>query len=141
MISLTISRDLLTPPQTPLTISDSGTGTYVLVSMDPGARLRENAVAKSRWIDGGQLVSTRTDLLTLELVVRINATGMAAVKAAADALDEALNQWGFTITETVTGAITSSTFTCLPATTAFAYDPVQFRANTGLFTASIPRQP
>ena len=141
MITLTISRDALTVPALPLTISDSGTGTYVLMDMSPGARAKDNVFARSRWLDGAALVSTRTDLLTLDLVIRINATGMSAIKTAAEALDEAFDQWSYTITEQVSGALTSTVYTCSPANTAFAYDPVQFRANTGLYTASVPRQP
>lgn len=141
MITLTLSRDLLSPPQLPLTINDSGTGTYVLVSMEPGVRAKDNAYARSRWLDGAQLVSTRQDLLSLELVIRINANGMAALKAAAEALDDAFDQWSYTITEQVAGAVGSTIYTCCPANTAFGYDPVQFRANTGIYTASVPRQP
>lgn len=141
MISLSITRDALTPPTLPLSIADTGTGTYVLVSFDPGVRLRDNAVARSRWIDGGQLVSSRVDLLTLELVVRINAASTTAVITAADALDDALGQFGYTISRTLTGELTPTTYTCMPATTALSWDPVQLRKYTALFTASIPRQP
>lgn len=141
MITLTISRDNLDVPQLPLTINASGTGTYVLMDMSPGARAKDNVFARSRWLDGAALVSTRQDLLSLDLVIRINATGMAGVKAAAAVLDDAFDQWTYTITETVTGSLTSTVYTCSPANTAFAYDPVQFRANTGLYTASVPRQP
>jgi hypothetical protein len=141
VITLTISRDDVSPPSLPLTINDSGSGTYVLVSFEPGSRARNNAIARSRWIDGGQLVSSTTDVLTMDLVVRINAASTAALKDAADALDAALSQFGYTITEQITGAITSTVYTCMPANTSFPYDPVQFRAGTALFTASIPRQP
>ena len=141
MITLTISRDSLATPLLPLTINDSGTGTYVLMDMNPGVIAKDNVFARSRWIDGAALVSTRKDVLTLDLVIRINATGMAAIKAAAEALDDAFDQWSYTITESVTGSLTSTVYTCSPANTAFGYDPVQFRANTGLYTASVPRQP
>lgn len=141
MITLTIDRSALTIPGLPLTITDSGTGTYVLVSYAPGAKQRDNAIAKSRWLPGGALVSTKTDILTMDLVVRINAASVPALLAAAATLDEALDQFGFTITEQVAGALTSTTYTCLPANTSFPYDPILFRAGMGLFTASIPRQP
>ena len=141
MITLTISRDNLDVPLLPLTINASGSGTYVLMDMSPGARAKDNVFARSRWLDGAALVSTRQDLLSLDLVIRINATGMAGVKAAAAVLDDAFDQWSYTITETVTGLLTSTVYTCSPANTAFAYDPVQFRANTGLYTASVLRQP
>ena len=141
MITLTLSRSALTVPGLPLTINDTGTGTYVLVAFQPGARVKDNAIAESRWLDGGQLVSTKTSILTMDLVLRVNASTVPAILAAAAALDEAFDQYGYTITEAVSGALTSTTYTCLPASTSFPYDPVQFRAGTGLYTASIPRQP
>ena len=141
MITLTISRTDLTVPGLPLTITDSGTGTYVLVAYAPGAKAKDNAIAKSRWLPGGALVSTKTDILTMDLVVRVNAATVPALITAAEALDEALDQFGYTITEQVSGALTSTTYTCLPANTSFPYDPILFRAGMGLFTASIPRQP
>lgn len=139
MITLTIDRSSL--GLLPLTINDTGTGTYVLQALNPGTRVRDNAVATSRWLDGGQLVSSRVDLVTLDLVVRINAASVPAVLTAADDLDAALGQFGYTITQAVSGAITTTTYTCMPASTSFAYDPVQLRANTSVFSASIPRQP
>ena len=141
MISLSITRDALDTPALPLSLADSGTGTYVIVSFDPGVKARDNTIARSRWIDGGQLTSSRVDILTLDLVVRINAASTAAVIAAADTLDEALGQFGYTITLTTTGALSTTDYTCMPATTALAWDPVQLRKYTALFTASIPRQP
>lgn len=139
MITLTIDRSSL--GLLPLTINDTGTGTYVLSAFTPGAKARDNAIAASRWLDGGQLVSSRVDILTMDLVVRINASSVAALTAAADVLDEALGQYGYTITQTIAGALTATTYTCMPASTSFPYDPVAFRAGTSLFTASIPRQP
>lgn len=141
MITLTISRDALDTPALPLTINDTGTGTYVLESFTPGARQRDNAIATSRWLSGGALVSTRTEIVTMDLVVQVRAASTQAIIDAAATLDEALNQYGFTITEQVSGAVTSTTYTCLPASTSFPYDPVMFRAGMGTFTASIPRQP
>lgn len=141
MITLSISRTNLTVPDVPLTINDSGAGTYVLVALQPGAKARDNAIASSRWIDGGALVSTKVDLLSLDLVVRINAATVPLLLAAADTLDTALAQRSYTITQQVSGAVTATTYTCLPASTNFPYDPVQFRAGTGVFTATILRQP
>lgn len=141
VISLSISRTGLTIPGLPLTISDSGTGTYVLVSYAPGAKSRENAVAQSRWLDGGALVSTRTSILTMDLVVQVRGASVSAILDNAAILDEALDQFGYTITEQVAGALTSTQYACMPANTSFPYDPVMFRAGLGMFTASIPRQP
>lgn len=141
MISLSISRDALTVPATPLTIADSGSGTYVLSSFEPGMRMRDNAIAKSRWIDGGSLVSTRVDVATMDMVVRINAASTTAVLTAADTLDDALSQFGYTITLTVSGSVSTTAYTCMPATTSLSWDPIQLRNRTALFTASIPRQP
>jgi hypothetical protein len=139
MLTLTIDRASI--GLLPLTISDTGTGTYVLSAFTPGAKARDNTIATSRWLDGGQLVSTRVDILTMDMVVRINAASVSALKTAADALDAALGQFDYTITETIAGALTPTVYTCMPASTSWPYDPVAFRAGTSLFTASIPRQP
>ena len=139
MITLTIDRSSLA--LLPLTINDSGTGTYVLVSYAPGAKVRDNALAKSRWLDGGQLLSTRTDILTMDMAVQVRASSTQAILDAAAVLDQALDQFGYTITEQVAGAITSVQYACQPANTSFPYDPVMFRGGLGMFTASIPRQP
>ena len=141
MISLSISRTGLTVPGLPLTISDNGTGTYVLVSYAPGARVKDNALAQSRWLDGAQLVSTKQSILTMDMVVQVRAASTSAILTAAAALDDAFDQYGYTITESISGALTTTTYTCLPANTSFPYDPVLFRAGLGVFTASIPRQP
>ena len=139
MITLTIDRSSL--GLLPLTINDSGTGTYVLTSFTPGAKGRDNSYAASRWLDGARLVSSRTELLTMDMVVRINAATVPLLTDAAVVLDAALDQFGYTITEAISGALTTTAYTCLPASTSFPYDPVQFRRGTGLFSASIPRQP
>ena len=141
MITLTISRTDLTIPLLPLTISDGGTGTYVLVSFAPGAKQRDNAYAQSRWLDGGQLVSTRTDIVTMDLAVQVRGSSTQAIIDAAEALDQALDQFAYTVTQSVTGALTTTVYDCMPANTSFPYDPVMFRAGLGMFTASIPRQP
>ena len=136
MIALSIAAGTATP----LTIADSGTGTYVLVAFEPGTRQRDNAFATSRWADGGALVSSTLGLQSMDLVVRINAATPAAVVAAGSVLDAALGQYSYTITATM--AAGAATYTCLPASsTALAYDPVQFRNGTGVLSASIPRQP
>lgn len=139
MIALSIARSSL--GLTPLSIADDGTGTYVLMSFTPGQRQRDNAIAASRWIDGGQLVSSKTDILTLDMVVKIQAATVPLLQQYADDLDAALNQFSYTITQTITGQLTSTTYTCMPASTSFPFDAVSFRAGLGYFTASIPRQP
>ena len=141
MITLTITRDNLTVPALPLTLNDTGTGTYVVQSFAPGAKARDNAYATSRWLDGGALTSTRVDIMTMDLVVQVRAASTQAIIDAAEVLDEALGQYAYTITQQVTGAITSTQYACMPASTSFPYDPVMFRAGLGVFTASIPRQP
>ena len=141
MISLSISRDSLTPPLTPLSIADAGTGTYVLMSFNPGQRLRDNAIAESRWIDGGSLTSSKVGLLTMQMTLMIRAASLSALETAAADLDEALGQFSYTITQTTAGALTTTTYTCMPASTSLDYDPALLRNSMGLFTATIPVQP
>jgi hypothetical protein len=137
MISLSIDRGSL--GLTPLTISDSGSGSLVLVSFSPGARQRDNVIAQSRWLDGGRLTSSRTEVVTLDAAIRINGSTISDIQTKADELDTALTQFGYTLTQTAGSLVT--TYTCLPASTALPYDPVLLRAGTSIFTASIPRQP
>ena len=87
MIALSISRDSL--GLLPLSIADSGTGTYVLIAMEPGRKERANAVAESRWLPGGTLASSRLTVLTFDLSVRIYAATVPALQQAAADLDEA----------------------------------------------------
>jgi hypothetical protein len=141
VITLTISRTAVAVPGLPLTINDSGTGTYVLVSFGPGSKQRDNSYARSRWLDGGQLVSTRTDIVTMDLAVQVRGSTTQAIIDAAEVLDQALNQYAYTLTQSISGALTTTVYECDPANTSFPYDPILFRAGMGLFSASIPRQP
>ena len=144
MISLSISRSGLTPPLTPLTITDTGraSGTYVLNADGwfPGSVQAESSYARSRWLDGAQLVSSRVDLLTMQLSVQCWGASASAVRGMADTLGAALMQDSYTITETGM-SVTPVVYRCLPASWSMSWDPVLLRQGLALFTASIPRQP
>lgn len=138
MISLTIDRTSL--GLLPYTITDTGTSGPVLVAFQPGAIQRENAIATSRWIDGGALVSTRTEMTALSLTVRLWSTSYAQLRTDADTLGDALGQYSYTITETpTTGA--ARVYTCMPASWQMEMNPADLQKFTALFTASVPRQP
>jgi len=143
MITLTISRTSL--GLLPLTIANSGrtAGTYVLTAggWNPGAVERENSYARSRWLPGAQLVSTRDELMALSLTVRLWSDSVPNLRTMADTLGEALGQFSYTITENVTGALTPRIYDCMPASYSIDSDPVQWRQFTTTLTASIPRQP
>ena len=138
MISLTVDRTSL--GLLPYTITDTGTSGPVLVAFQPGAISRENVVATSRWVDGGALVSTRTEMTSMDLVVRLYSTSYAQLRTDAETLGDALGQYGYTITETPTTG-SARTYTCLPASWQMEMSPPELRRFTALFTASIPRQP
>lgn len=144
MITLSISRDGLTVPALPLTIGTARTaGSYQLTAngWNPGRVQRDNSIAQSRWLSGGALVSTRDEIVTLELTVRIWGSSVANMRSMVDDLGDALGQWSYTITETITGSLTPNVYACMPASWAIESDPNQWRQFTTLFTASIPRQP
>lgn len=141
MIALSIDRSSL--GLLPLSIGTARTaGSYQLAAngWNPGRVQRDNAVATSRWLSGGKLVSTRNEIISLELTVRIWGTSVANMRTMIDDLGNALGQYSYTVTETVTGALTTNVYDCMPASWAVESDPNQWRQFTTLFTASIPRE-
>ena len=142
MISLSIDRSSL--GLTPLPLVDSGrtAGTYVVTAdgWAPGAVIAENDYAQSRWLDGGQIVSTRREIVTMSLVVRLWASTLPGLTTMVDTLAAALGQRSYTITETGLATL-PRTWSCFAASVVPAYDPVQLRQFTTIVTASIPRQP
>ena len=142
MITLSIDRASL--GLLPLAVTNTGrtAGTYVLDAngWNPGRVQRDNAVATSRWLSGGKLVSTREEIISLELTVRVWGSSVANMRTMVDALGDALGQYSYTVTETITGALSTNVYTCMPASWAVESDPNQWRQFTTLFTASIPRE-
>ena len=141
MITLSIDRASL--GLLPLSVGTARTaGSYQLTAngWNPGRVQRDNAIATSRWLSGGRLVSTRNEIISLELTVRVWASSVANMRTMVDDLGNALGQFSYTVTETVTGALTTNVYTCMPASWSVESDPNQWRQFTTLFTASIPRE-
>jgi len=141
MITLSIDRSSL--GLLPLSVGTARTaGTYQLSAngWNPGRVQRDNAIATSRWLSGGRLVSTRNEIISLELTVRVWGSSVANMRTMVDDLGNALGQFSYTVTETVTGALTTNVYTCMPASWSVESDPNQWRQFTTLFTASIPRE-
>jgi hypothetical protein len=142
MISLSIDRSSL--GQLPLTLVDSGraAGSYVITADGwfPGAVQADNDYARSKWINGAQLIASRVDLLTMQLAVRCWAASATAARQMADTLGAALLQDSYTITESGLST-TPVVYQCLPASWSMDWNPVELSQGTTLFTASIPRQP
>jgi hypothetical protein len=141
MITLSIDRASL--GLLPLAIGTARTaGTYQLAAngWNPGRVERDNAIATSRWLSGGKLVSTRTQVISLELTVRVWASSVANMRTMVDDLGDALGQYSYQITETVAGALATNVYDCMPASYSIESDPNQWRQFTTLFTASIPRE-
>lgn len=139
MISLTVDRSSL--GLLPLTANDFGTTGAVVAAWQPSRKERDNAVARSRWLSGGSLVSTRDEIVGMDLVMRLYASSHTLIRSAVDEWDAALGQFSYTITETITGAITPTVYDCQPASWQVDNDPVAIRAGFVILTASIPRQP
>lgn len=135
MISLTLSNGTATA----LSITDTGNSGYVLTSLNVGQIERDNAVARSRWMDGGALVSTRDEITTLEATIQTWGTSTADVLSKVDQLGAVLGQWTYTVTAAYSGG--SAVYTAMPASYSVAYDPNNLRANMAVVTVQIPRQP
>lgn len=139
MISLSVDRSSL--GLLPLTVADSGSSGAVLAAWQPSRKERDNAVARSRWLSGGSLVSTRDEIVGMDMVLRLYASSHALIRSAVDEWDAALGQFSYVITETISGAVTTRAYTCQPAAWQVDNDPVAIRAGFVILTASIPRQP
>ena len=139
MISLSIDRSSI--GLLPLTVADSGSTGAVIVAWQPKSKERENTVARSRWLKGGPLTSTRDEIVGMTLSVQLWASTPALLDQAVDVWDAALGQFSYTITETTTGALTPKVYACQPASWAVDNDPVMIRAGLVILTAQIPRQP
>lgn len=142
MITLSISRDSL--GLLPLSLPDTlaiGTSGLALVTFNPGQSQADNAIATSRWLSGGSLTSTRREIITLEMSVRVVGSSLSDLDTRCNDLFDALGQFGYTISKAVTGGTTPVVYTCLPANFGRTYNPDLMRHNMDIVTASLPRQP
>jgi hypothetical protein len=142
VISLSIDRSSI--GLLPLTIGTTRTtGAYMLMAggWNPGTIERDNTYARSRWLSGASLVSTRDELTSLDLGVRIWGSSLSNMRQMVDDLGAALGQFSYQITETWSGNLTPRVYDCCPASYAVEADPDQWRQYTTIVTASIPRQP
>ena len=135
MLTLTIASAIGTA-----TIPDTGTSGYVLISYGPGQVRRDNAYAESRWIDGAALVSSRTDLTSLSLAVRVFGTSVDNALENAGVLLGIVTQDDYTVTTAYVGG-GSAVQHAMPASYSLEYDPNFLRVNQALLTLDIPVQP
>lgn len=136
MISLSISRP---SPATALSVSDSGQSGLVLLSLAPGGKLRDNTIAKSRWLSGGMLTATRDEVVQMDARIRVWGTSQSDLLDGIAELDAALAQFSYTVTATYGSATT--TYDAMPADWSIAYMPAELRKYAAVMTVSIPRQP
>lgn len=140
MMTITINRFALGMPN--LTINDSGSpsDTYTLMrEYDSGEVEYDNTIAKSRWRDGGTLTSSRKEMSEIVFTVKVDAGSLSQTVAAIRSLREAVGQWGYEVYVDEGGQRT--TYTCMPANTRRAHDPVLMRSGADYVTVTIPRQP
>lgn len=135
MISLTIAGTNGT-----VTMTDTGTSGYVLLTLDPGSNERDNAYARSRWLDGAYLVSSRTELNSIAASVQVWGTALSDVQTKIATLGSAIDAWGYTVTAAYAGG-GSTVYTAMPASYDVAYDPVLLSKNMAVVTLTIPVQP
>jgi hypothetical protein len=134
MITLTIASTGGT-----VTVTDTGTSGYVLQSFTPGVVQRANAYAASRWIDGAQLISSKTDLVTLSASIYCYGTSTADTIAKANAIGAAVDAFDYTVTAAYAGGTT--VYTAMPASYTVDYDPDYLRNNVLVVRLDIPVQP
>ena len=121
-------------------MTDTGTSGYVLLTLDPGSNERDNAYARSRWLDGAYLVSSRTELNSISAAVQVWGTAIYDVQTKIATLGSAIDAFGYTVTATYTGG-GSTVYTAMPASYDVAYDPVLLSNNMAIVTLNIPVQP
>lgn len=134
---MTLTIENVDTPLSPIVIDTDGSTTYELVSFAPGRRTAVNKISDSTFVDGGVLISTRQDIVTMTLVIYVTGTSLSDLGDKITALGVLLEQFGYTITD----SSTTETFTCLPASWERAYDPLLATEFMDSVSASIPRQP
>lgn len=139
MISVTVSRAEL--GLTDLVIGDTypGANGYSVASYTPGAIEQQNVYAKSRWVNGAVLTSTRRDISTIDLSIRVKGSSLSDMAVKVQDLEVAFSQFGYLTTFWL--GMATVQYTCMPANYQIAPTSVEYRHFTTLFTAQIPRQP
>jgi hypothetical protein len=139
-LSILVSRTLLN--QQPLQLNSTTNGLAV-VSFGPGVRTMRLEHATSPVTDGSVLTNATADLQTARLTVRAYGTDTKTILDRLATVENALNQWSYTITVTM-GTYTES-WVCQPANHARgASGSYQADTLTGGWqdlNADIPRQP
>lgn len=123
-----------------VTATDSGQSGYVLLSVDPGTVSRDNAYATSRWLDGGYLVSSRTDLRSISATMQVWGTALSDVQTKVATLGSAVDAFTYTATVTYSGG-GSAVYTAMPASYGVTWDRDYLRHNAAIVTLNIPVQP
>ena len=139
MISLSVSRASL--GLTPLSLADTGNTGNVIVSWNPNLPEREVSWARSRWLDGASVTSSRDDIVGADLTFQIWGASAGAIWTTVALWDAALAQFSYTITETRSGSLSPIVYDCAPASLRVANDPVTIRAGFVVASCTIPRQP
>jgi hypothetical protein len=134
MIALTIASTAGT-----VTATSTGTTGYVLQSYAPSTVQRANAYAASRWIDGAQLISSKTDLVTLSASIYCYGTSTADTIAKANAIGAAVDAFDYTVTAAYAGG--STVYSAMPASYSVDYDPDYLRNYCLIVRLDIPVQP
>lgn len=110
----------------PLVIGPGPGGTYLVTTEggveDPNVRWEKGYARRNRNIDGGTLVSATKNLTEVTHQITIRGTSAVHLRAAKDVLMATVEQFQFTLTETIDGV--PQTWSCDPAD----YDWVKNRA-------------
>lgn len=135
MITLTLASSAGT-----VTAMPTGTSGYVLQGFAPSVVQRANAYASSRWVDGAQLISSKTDLVALSASIYCYGTTTADAIAKANTIGSVVDAFGYTVTaEYVSGG--SAVYSAMPASYTVDYDPDFLRNRCVIVRLDIPVQP
>ena len=139
-LSITVSRTLL--GLQPLELNSTTNGLAV-VTFGPGVRTMRLERATSPVTDGSVLTNATADMQMARMVIRAYGTDRKTILDRLATVENALNQWSYTITVTM-GSYTES-YICQPANHARGASGV-YQADTlnggwQDLNADIPRQP
>lgn len=108
-----------------------------------GDIVSDNTYATSRWVDGAALISSRWEIASTTLRIRVKGSSTSDLYSKINSLVSLVSSFSYTLAVTVGGA--TRTYDCLPASVQIgdggAFTSVGARNTQQIVTITIPRQP
>lgn len=145
MATASVSIDRTSLTLSPLVLNGSGGGTYTLTPRGLGAVVtawRYGWMPSHPDVHGDELLSATLENARLSLEVLVEAATSVALETAVTALNEALFQFSYEVTQTVDGV--AKTWTCFPSVAVPVAGVVlhnEVAEHFGVFSMSIPVYP